>query len=145
MAITAPVPTSTIAANTPAETSSGRYHASVRGRPAAASGSGAKSTTGRAALTPAMESSDIGAISGTSSTSDQAIARIVADCTGDATDVIWSSSGRRVDSSAAPAAAVSSGREVVMTGTRISVDSAVVTAGMVAPPPMEAIAERSAG
>jgi hypothetical protein len=56
IAITAPVPASTIAANTPAVTRIGRIHAAAAGVRLSAPSSGRKSIDGRAALTPAAVS-----------------------------------------------------------------------------------------
>src|SRR5512133_3239984 len=111
IASTAPVPTSTMAANTPAVTRIWRYHAPAAWRRPVVPCSDTKSTRGRAAVSPAGASEPVGAraMSGPSSTSDQAIARNVADCTGDATAVRLSSSGRRTAIREAPWAAVSSG------------------------------------
>ena len=60
-----------------------------------------------------------------------------------ATDVMPSCTVARTACNPAPIAAVSSGRAVVMTGTRNLSESIVVTAGMRAPPPIEATATRS--
>src|ERR1700759_3731309 len=133
----APVPTNNMAANTAAVTSSGRYQlwADAVTR---AGASGTKRTRGRGepVARGASDRIAIGPISGTSSISDQASARSVADCAADRTGVTVQI--------AAPMAATSSGFLPVMTGSRSCWDSAVVTAGMLAPPPTVATAVRSA-
>ncbi|VBA40814.1 hypothetical protein LAUMK13_03252 [Mycobacterium innocens] len=55
------------------------------------------------------------------------------------------SAGPRAARNAAPIAAVSCGRGAVTTGTPNRPDSVVVTDAMLAPPPTEMIATRSAG
>jgi len=147
IAKTAPVPTSTMAAKVPPVTSSGRHHCWRLVVLAAEGSSGVKRTRARAALTPLGASSSVAitGMSGTSSTSDHASARRVPvpEAGAEATTVRPSSSGLRTARMAAPRAAVSSGCGVVITGTRSRSDSAVVTAGMLAPPPTEATAARS--
>ncbi len=150
IAMTAPVPTSTMAANTPAVTSSGRYHA----RPLVVRRARAvlrvrSRTRGRAALRPAGASESVATTANVGNIVDLRPGQCAQGARPEAAQrrrrVRLSSSGLRTARRAAPRAAVSSGCGVVITGTRSCSDSAVVTAGMLAPPPTEATAARSAG
>ena len=161
-----PAPAKTITPSAAATTGIGRrYQAGALSLALAGStGSGSKSSIGRAmGATRALRSagsgtgSASGARSGTSGASDQARATPVAGAcsigaTGAASTtgagaiaVALSSAGPRAARSAPPIAPVRLGRGVVITGTRRCSDRVVVMTGMAAPPPIEATAARSAG
>ena len=166
MAIRIPATMASTASAVPIATAKGRrYQASLLAP--VMTGSGPRSRRGRArsgATAPLPGSSSyspgrIGMIPESSPASDQASAGAEADSSGMSATVIASSAdpaavgasavslspGPRAARSAAPTAAVRCGRGAVTTSAPDCSDNVLVTKGILAPPPTDAIAAKSSG